>query len=259
MTVYKRKKNKLVLVKKPSDYIYITYGIHPKNIGQAFAYNLALDEEISILALTGRAGTGKTLLALSAGLSMLEEKKFSKIVIFRPTIEVEDSIGYLPEDIQGKLMPRIQPIINNLKLIIEKSTTKKKNQNKVKTKIDEIIKSGNQNKAETKIDEIIKSGIIEMMPINFIRGETLHNSFVIVDEAQNFTPHGIKTIITRIGEGSKVILTGDLSQIDHQYLDPSSSGLTKLISVFDGKEFFARLYLQKGERSKLAEEASKLL
>ncbi len=239
LAVYKRQKNILVLVRKPEDFSGAE--IYPRNTEQAFAYHLALDPEIGILSLTGRAGTGKTLLALAAGYSMLKER-YSKIVIFRPTVEVEGSLGYLPGDVQEKIMPRVQPITNNLRLIIERSTKRK-----------------TQTQAEARVNDMIKSGIVEIIPVNFIRGATLHNAFIIVDEAQNFTPHGIKTIITRVGEGSKIVFTGDLSQIDHQYLDPLSSGLTKLISVFQGKDFFASLSLQKGERSKLAEEAAKLM
>jgi PhoH-like ATPase len=214
------------------------YGIEPRNSEQAFAFDALLRPDIQLVALTGKAGTGKTLLALAAALH--QEDKFDQILLARPIVALSNrDIGFLPGDINDKIGPYMQPLFDNLTVI----------KNKFKS----------TSKDYMHIEEMLRTEKLVITPLAYIRGRSLSNVFFIVDEAQNLTPHEIKTIITRAGEGTKIIFTGDIHQIDHPYLDMKSNGLTHLTDKMHGQELFAHVNLVKGERSYLAELASDLL
>lgn len=214
------------------------YGIVPRNAEQTFALDALTDKEVKLVSISGKAGTGKTLLALAAG---LETRKFYRqIYMARPIVPLSNKdLGYLPGDIKLKLDPYMQPLYDNLGVIQNQfGETDSKNKN-IKRFLDE--------------EKLVIS------PLAYIRGRSLVSVFFIVDEAQNLTPHEIKTIITRAGEGTKMIFTGDIFQIDHPYLDAQSNGLSYLIERMQGQDIYAHINLTKGERSELAEIASNLL
>lgn len=214
------------------------YGIIPKNAEQSFAMQILLDRRIRLVSLLGNAGTGKTLLALATALE--SRSNFKKIYLARPIIPLSNrDLGFLPGDIQSKLDPYMQPLFDNLSVIKNQFKTNDKHINK--------------------INQMLEEQKLLITPLAYIRGRSLQKSFFIVDEAQNLTPHEVKTIITRAGEGTKIIFTGDINQIDHPYLDKHSNGLTHLISRMRGEKIFAHITLEKGERSQLAEIASELL
>ncbi|OFX83821.1 MAG: phosphate starvation-inducible protein PhoH [Bacteroidetes bacterium GWF2_33_16] len=215
-----------------------TYGIEPRNAEQTFSIDALNRPEIQLIALTGKAGTGKTLLALASALH--QEKKFNQILLARPIVPLANrDMGFLPGDVKEKILPYMQPLFDNLSVI--------KNQFKA------------QSKEYMQIEEMLKAEKLVLSPLAYIRGRSLSNSFFIVDEAQNLTPHEIKTIITRAGEGTKMVFTGDIHQIDSPYLDMKSNGLSYLADRMKGQDIFAHVNLVKGERSYLAELASNLL
>lgn len=215
-----------------------SYGITPKNAEQIFATNALLSKDIPLVTLTGKAGTGKTLLALAAALEM--RKYYRQILIARPVVPLSNKdLGFLPGDVDSKLAPYMQPLWDNLKIIQDQ------------------FKEGD--KAFQVINDLTKSNKLVIEPLSYIRGRSLQRIFFIIDEAQNLTPHEIKTIITRAGEGVKIVFTGDLYQIDHPYLDAQSNGLSYLIEHFKGHNLYAHINLVKGERSELADIASNLL
>lgn len=214
------------------------YGIKPRNAEQTFACDALCNPTIPLVSLTGKAGTGKTLLALASALQI--KKNYRQIYIARPIVPLSNKdIGFLPGDVESKLAPYMQPLWDNLKVIQ-----------------DQFLET---DKMYTAITQMIKDEKLVIEPLSYIRGRSLQRIFFIVDEAQNLTPHEIKTIITRAGEGAKVVFTGDISQIDHPYLDSQSNGLSYLIDHFKGQKLYAHVNLEKGERSELAELASNLL
>lgn len=215
-----------------------TYGIEPRNAEQTFSLDALLRPDIQLVALTGKAGTGKTLLALAAALQ--QSKNFSQILLARPIVPLANrDMGFLPGDVKEKIEPYMNPLFDNLTVI----------KNKFKTTSEDFMR----------IEEMQKSEKLVITPLAYIRGRSLSNVFFIVDEAQNLTPHEIKTIITRAGEGTKMVFTGDIQQIDSPYLDTESNGLSYMADKMKGQDIFAHVNLVKGERSFLAELASNLL
>jgi len=216
----------------------VTYGIKPRNAEQTFAVDALTNVNIPLVTMTGKAGTGKTLLALAGALQ--SRKNYRQIYIARPIVPLSNKdIGFLPGDVQNKIEPYMQPLWDNLKVIQDQFPE--------------------NDKQYSQITQLLKDEKIVIEPLSFIRGRSLQRIFFIVDEAQNLTPHEIKTIITRAGQGSKVVFTGDIYQIDHPYLDSQSNGLSYLIDHFKGQKLYAHINLEKGERSELAELASNLL
>ncbi len=214
------------------------YGIKPKNAEQTFAINAMLNPEVRLVSITGVAGTGKTLLALASALE--QRRKYKQIYLARPIVPLSNKdIGYLPGDIKSKLNPYMEPLWDNLKFI----------QNQFK-EADKEFKN---------ITEMVNQEKLVITPLAYIRGRSLSNIFFIVDEAQNLTPHEIKTIITRAGENTKIVFTGDIYQIDTPYLDSQSNGLSYLIDRIQNHPMYAHVTLEKGERSDLANLANELL
>jgi len=233
LAYYNPKKERLERVGKQD-----TYGITPRNSEQTFALNFLLNSNLKLVTLTGKAGTGKTLLTLAAALSVRREYK--QIFMARPIVGLSNKdLGYLPGNIEEKIRPYMQPLYDNLGVI--------------KNQFNE-----NSSQVET-IDRMLENEKLLISPLTYIRGRSLVDIFFIVDEAQNLTPHEVKTIITRAGEGTKIVFTGDIQQIDHPYLDRHSNGLAYLIDKMQGEEIFAHINLEKGERSELAELASNRL
>ena len=213
------------------------WGIHACNVEQSFAFDALLNDDILLVSLVGKAGTGKTLLAIAAGLhKTLEENKFQRLLVSRPIFPMGRDIGYLPGDIEQKLNPWMQPIFDNVEFLL-----------------------GVDKKAAGRVQELINQGMLNIEPLTYIRGRSIPNQYLIVDEAQNLTPHEIKTIITRAGRGTKIVLTGDCYQIDNPYVDFANSGLTHAVERFKAEDITAHITLKKGERSKLAELAANIL
>ena len=214
------------------------YGIEARNDEQAFAMEALLRPEINLVSLTGIAGTGKTLLALAAAIS--QEQNYKQILLSRPVIPLQSQdLGFLPGDIKEKLGPYMLPLFDNLSVI----------KNGLKPSSREAFR----------IEEMLKTEKLLISPLAYIRGRSLSNTFFIIDESQNLTPHEVKTIITRAGEDAKLVFTGDIHQIDSPYLDMHSNGLTYLTDKMLGQDLFAHVNLVKGERSKLAELAGNIL
>ena len=214
------------------------YGIRPRNAEQTFALHAILNPDIGLATLQGVAGTGKTLLALAGAIE--QRKRYRQIILARPIVPLSNKdIGYLPGDIKDKIDPYMEPLWDNLNFI--------KNQ------------FSDKDRRHRAILEMQKNNKIVISPLTYIRGRSLSNIIFIVDEAQNLTPHEVKTIITRAGEGTKIIFTGDVHQIDSPYLDEHSNGLTYIIDRLRGNKLFAHVTLEKGERSKLANLANELL
>ncbi len=216
------------------------WGVHSRNREQQFAFDLLLNDDVQLVTLVGKAGTGKTLLAIAAGLhKSADEGQYSRLLVSRPIFPLGRDLGFLPGDIEEKLSPWMQPIFDNVELLLG------------------AVEEGTKRKRGYK--ELVDLGILEIEPLTYIRGRSIPKQYMIVDEAQNLTPHEIKTIITRAGEGTKIILTGDPYQIDNPYIDSASNGLTYVVEKFKGEEIAGHVTLNKGERSCLAELAANLL
>jgi len=213
-------------------------GISPLNERQRVALELLLDDEVRLVTLVGKAGTGKTLLAIAAGLKRtVEDKRYARMLVTRPVVPVGKDIGYLPGEKAAKMANWMQPLFDNLEQIL-----------------------GAYHRPNVKnVDQLVKDKVLEIEALSFIRGRSLPNQYMIVDEAQNLTPHEIKTLVSRAGQGTKVVLTGDPYQIDNMYLDANSNGLSYLVEAFKGQRLYGHVTLQRTERSELAELAASLL
>jgi PhoH-like ATPase len=217
--------------------------IHARNREQQFAFNLLLNDAISLVTLVGKAGTGKTLLAVATGVhKVADEQLYSRLLIARPIVPMGRDLGYLPGDISEKMNPWMQPLFDNFDLIFGTQDT--------------IDKPSYWRRGH---EELIERGLLQIEALTYIRGRTLPKQFLIVDEAQNLTPHEVKTILTRAGEGTKVVLTGDIAQIDNPYVDIASNGLAYVVERFKDEPLAGHIHLQRGERSALADRASVLL
>lgn len=215
----------------------------PRNREQRFAFELLLQDSISMVTLVGKAGTGKTLLAIAAGVQKVaDERLYSRLLIARPIVPLGRDIGYLPGDMREKLNPWMQPLYDNFDLIFGTQDMRGR---------PEHWRRGHE--------EMIDQGLLQIEALTYIRGRSIPKQFLIVDEAQNLTPHEVKTILTRAGEGTKIVLTGDPDQIDNPYVDASSNGLTYVVERFKDEALAGHITLNKGERSSLAERAAMLL
>jgi PhoH-like ATPase len=225
------------LIRPPKEGVW---GIHSRNREQQFAFDLLLNDDVQLVTLVGKAGTGKTLLAIAAGLlKSADEGSYSRLLVSRPIFPMGRDLGFLPGDVEEKLAPWMQPIFDNVELLLGSVEERGKRKRGYK--------------------ELVDMGILEIEPLTYIRGRSIPKQYMIVDEAQNLTPHEIKTIITRAGEGTKIVLTGDPYQIDNPYVDSSSNGLAYVVEKFKGQEISGHITLTKGERSCLAELAANLL
>jgi PhoH-like ATPase len=234
---YDGTKEEVVTIRKLRDGVW---GIRPRNKEQHYALDLLLNDDVRLVTLVGKAGTGKTLLALAAGLQKVtEDQSFAKLLVSRPIFPLGRDIGYLPGDIEEKLNPWMQPIYDNLELLLG-------------------VNKGDRKDGRSYM-ELMELGFVEIEPLTYIRGRSLPNVFMIIDEAQNLTPHEVKTIITRAGENTKIILTGDPYQIDNPYIDSSNNGLTTVAERFKAEAIAGHVTLTKGERSALAELATHIL
>jgi PhoH-like ATPase len=217
-----------------------TWGIRPRNKEQHFALDLLLNDEMKLVTLVGKAGTGKTLLAIAAGLQKtVEDGTYQKLLVSRPVFPLGRDIGFLPGSVEEKLNPWMQPIYDNVELLLGLSRNDKKEGRSYR--------------------ELIDLGYIQIEALTYIRGRSIPNQYMIIDEAQNLTPHEVKTIITRVGDNTKIVLTGDPYQIDNPYIDASNNGLTTVVERFKGEPIAGHVTLMKGERSALAELASNIL
>ena len=213
------------------------WNIDARNKEQAFAIDMLLNPDIKIISLIGRAGSGKTLMAIAAGLQQTiglrtDENHYSRLIVSRPVQPLGKDIGFLPGSMEEKMMPWLMPLHDNLEFILGD---------------------------KTQFKTYFEKGTIEIEALTYIRGRSISNAFIIIDEAQNLTAHEVKTIITRVGEGTKIILTGDIEQIDNIYTNETSNGLTYAIEKFKNSELVGHITFKKGERSKIATLASKVL
>lgn len=223
---------------KPSQDVW---GISARNKEQIFALDLLLDESVQLVTLVGKAGTGKTLLAIAAGLQLVaDERKYQRLLVSRPIFPLGRDLGYLPGTVEEKLNPWMQPIFDNVEYLMSRSHF-----------------SRQHNKRS--YQELIDLDLLQIEPLTYIRGRSIASQFLIIDEAQNLTPHEVKTIVTRAGEGTKIVLTGDPYQIDHPYVDATNNGLVHAVNRFKNQALFGHVRLKKGERSVLAEAAANLL
>lgn len=214
------------------------WGIKPRNREQHFAFDALLDDRVKLVTLMGKAGTGKTLLAMAAGLKKtVLDREFRRLVVARPTISMGKELGFLPGSLEEKLAPWMQPIHDAL----------------------EMLSDLNMGHEHRRSGDLMRSGSIVVEALSYIRGRSIAHQFMVIDEAQNLTPLEVKTIITRVGHGTKIVFTGDPYQIDNPYVDSSSNGFNYIVSKFRGEAVAAHVELQKGERSELAELAANLL
>ena len=214
----------------------ISWGVKPRNKEQSFAFDLLFDDTVPLVSLIGRAGSGKTLMAIAAGMEQtlgMSERKYKKIVVSRPVQPMGKDIGFLPGDMKEKMMPWLMPLQDNMQSILGE---------------DKVM-----------LEQFVEKGKIEIEALTYIRGRSINNAFMIIDEAQNLTAHEVKTIITRVGENTKVVLTGDIEQIDNLYTNETSNGLTYAVERFKEYNLAGHVTFTKGERSRIATLASKIL
>lgn len=227
------------LVKPPEG----LWGVFPKNAEQAFAVDALLNDEIKLVSLLGKAGTGKTLFAIAAGLvKTVDEGVYQRLLVSRPVFPLGKDIGFLPGTVEEKLNPWMQPIYDNIDFLFGNSADNR-----------------TRRAAGKGAQELMNQGMLQIEPLTYIRGRTIPQQYLIVDESQNLSPHEIKTIITRAGDDTKIVLTGDSFQIDNPYVDSANNGLVYLVDRFKGESIAAHVTFSKGERSKLSELASNLL
>lgn len=248
------KPGKIETIKLPDS----IHGITPRNPGQIMAMKLLLDKDISLVTINGKAGTGKTLLALAAALhQLLNNEEYERVAVARPIVTMGNDIGFLPGDIEEKLNPWMQPIYDNLDILFSKDERHKKNTKQRKGKSVGVDISDHSRTETWK--SLIEQKLLCVEPLAYIRGRSIPGQILIIDEAQNLNRHEVKTIITRIGEGAKIILTGDTNQIDNPYLNQNNNGLAIVIEKFKTKDCAGHITLKKSERSKLAELAADIL
>ena len=222
-------------LKKILEYKGGIWDVIPRNKEQSFSINLLMDPEIPIVTLVGKAGSGKTLLAIAAGLQQVLDPKdiiYKKLVISRPVQPLGKDIGFLPGTLEEKMHPWLMPVQDNLEFLMGDKTA---------------------------LSTYVSQGVIEIEALTYIRGRSISNAYIIIDEAQNLTRHELKTIITRVGEGTKIVLTGDIEQIDNVYIDETTNGLTYAVEKLKEYDIAGHIALQKGERSKVATLAAKIL
>ena len=237
LAIYNQSKNKFLTVSKEQG----VWGIRPRNLEQRLALALLVDPNISIVTLSGKAGTGKTLLALAVGLQqMMVDNIYSRMLVSRPIFPMGRDLGFLPGDTQEKLSPWMQPIFDNLELLINNTSEKKSSK-------------------RDSYQELMERGMLVVEPLTYIRGRSIPNQHMIVDEAQNLTPHEMKTIVSRAGNGTKIVLTGDPNQIDNTDVNLSSNGLSTLVERFKGSQLAGHVRFTSVERSALAELAANVL
>ncbi len=229
------------------------FGLRPRNKEQLFALDLLMDPRVKVVTLAGGAGTGKTLLALAAGLEqVLEQNAYAKLLVTRPVIPLEgQDLGFLPGDKEEKIRPWMQPIYDNLEFLFRFSASDSARGQK------NLFKGSERNVGIE--DYLSYTGQLEMEALTYIRGRSIPRQFIIVDEAQNCTPHAIKTMLTRVGEGSKIVFTGDIDQIDHPYLDSASNGFTVMVEKIKAQAITGHVTLIRGERSEIAEMGANIL
>lgn len=233
LSTFQTRQNSIVTIRKKK-----VYGIIPRNVEQSFAVHALCNDDVPLVTVSGKAGTGKTLLALAAALE--KRRSYKQILLARPIVPLSNKdIGYLPGDIQSKIRPYMQPLYDNFSVI--------RNQ------------FPEQSEMHQRLNRLLEEDKLIIEPLAYIRGRSLVKMYMIIDEAQNLTPHEVKTIITRAGEQTKIVFTGDIHQIDHPYLDSQSNGLSYLIEKMQGQPLYAHITLQKGERSALSMLASELL
>ena len=219
-------------------------GILPRNMQQIMAMDLLLDDDIKLITLLGSAGTGKTLLAIAAGMAkVFTEQRYDKLLVARPIMPMGRDIGYLPGDKDEKLAAWMQPIFDNLNYLLS-------------TRGSHTSQHAESRSTEHRVEELMATGKLVLEPLTYIRGRSIPHQFMIVDEAQNLSPHEVKTIVSRVGEGTKIILTGDVGQIDHPYLDASSNGLSYMVERLKGQPIVGHITLKRSERSELASIAA---
>lgn len=236
---YSKELDCIVPLNKPAEGLW---GIFPKNAEQTFAMDALLNDDIKLVSLVGKAGTGKTLMAIAAGLvKTVDEGTYHRLLVSRPVFPLGKDIGFLPGDIEEKLNPWMQPIYDNIDFLFGATGAR------------------GRRGAGKGCQELMNQGLLQIEPLTYIRGRSIPQQYLIVDESQNLTPHEIKTIITRAGDATKIVLTGDSFQIDNPYVDSANNGLVYLVDRFKDESISAHITLTKGERSKLSELASNLL
>jgi len=237
LAIYREEDNHFQILERLDN----VWGVKPRNPEQRLAMEYLLDPDIHVVSLSGKSGTGKTLLALAAGLQlMLTQNLYTRMLVSRPIFPMGRDLGYLPGDAQEKLAPWMQPIFDNLELLIGNPKT-------------------GRGHSASGYQELIERGLLVVEPLTYIRGRSIPNQYLLVDESQNLTPHEMKTIITRAGEGTKIVLTGDPHQIDNPYVNEKSNGLSNLVNRFKNHPLAAHINLVHGERSQLAELAANAL